>query len=227
MTDSSFGRPRPPSLRLWHWANAAALLGLLGTVALRKTFLSWRTNAALIEAHVREAGGSISTEAAARIARALREPMWQWHYVLGFALVALLALRFVVAPLARDPELGPLRSAWREVGRWRGLPTGARGAATHHLLVRLLYAVFYVALVFMAASGVALYFDEALGLSKELAGSIKEAHELAMWFFVLFTAAHVVGVVVAELRGERGIVSAMIHGGALAATPGGPDESGS
>lgn len=212
--DSRFKRPRPLALRLWHWANAAALLGSLGTVLLRKTFFSWRTNAALIEAEVREAGGTISTEAAVQLARALREPMWQWHYVLGFALAGLLALRFALALVTRDPELAPLRSAWRDVTRWWPLPPEQRRAATHHLLVRVGYAVFYVALTFMAASGLTLYFKAPLGLSQELAGAVKEAHELAMWFFVVFTIGHVVGVVVAELRGERGLVSDMIHGGA-------------
>jgi cytochrome b561 len=210
-------RRRPLGLRLWHWLNAAALLGALGTVLLRKTVFSWRTNSALIEAQVREAGGSISTAAAVELAKALREPMWQWHYVFGFALAALLALRFALPLVVRDPELSPLRSVWRDVARWLPLPPAQKRTEAHHLLVRLLYAAFYLALTFMAASGLALYFKGPLGLSKELAGSTKEAHELTMWFFVVFTVGHLVGVVVAELRGERGLVSDMIHGGDPAA----------
>jgi len=34
--------------RIWHWVHAAVILGLLGTVFLRKTFLSWRTNSELL-----------------------------------------------------------------------------------------------------------------------------------------------------------------------------------
>lgn len=210
-TNLSFKRPRPLALRSWHWLNAAALLGALGTVLLRKTFLGWRTNSALIEAKVRELGGTVSTEAAVEVAKALRAPMWDWHYVFGFALAGLLALRFGLALV--DPDLAPLRSAWRDVMRWRRLAPHERREALHPLLVRLLYAVFYAALTLMVTSGLVLYFKGALGLSKDLAGTVKEAHELAMWFFVVFTAAHVVGVVAAELRGERGLVSDMIHGG--------------
>ena len=35
--------------RIWHWMMAFSVIGLLGTVALRKTFLSWHTNAELIQ----------------------------------------------------------------------------------------------------------------------------------------------------------------------------------
>lgn len=211
-TDSPFKRPRPLGLRLWHWLNAAALLGSLGTVLLRKTFFSWRTNAALVEHKVHELGGTISSDGAVVVAKALRAPMWDWHYVFGFALTALLVLRLALT--LADPEQAPLRTAWREMTRWLPLPVARKKAATHHLLVRLMYAVFYVALTFMVVSGLILYFEGALGLSKELKGSVKNAHELAMWLFVIFTGSHVAGVLVAELRGERGLVSDMINGGA-------------
>lgn len=211
---TSFRGPRPLALRLWHWLSAAAVLGSLGTVLLRKTFLSWRANAQLIEAKVHELGGTISTDGAVAIAKALRAPMWDWHYVFGFAIAGLLVVRFGLGFFLE--EQAPFRSAWREVTRWLPLPTAEKKDAAHHLLVRLSYAAFYVALSFMVLSGVALYFQSGLGLSKGVQGALKEAHELLMWFFPLFIAGHVTGVVVAELRGDRGLVSDMINGGAPA-----------
>lgn len=210
--DFAFRRPRPAALRVWHWLNAVALLGSLGTVLLRKTFLSWRTNSALIEAQVHELGGTISRDGAVTLAKALRAPMWAWHEVFGFALAGLLALRIAYA--LRDREQAPLRAAWRAVARFLPLPAAEKRVAAHFVAVRLGYAAFYLALAFMVASGLALTYPEALGLSSGARGSIKEAHELAMWFFVVFVAGHLLGVVVAELRGERGLVSDMIHGGA-------------
>ena len=36
------------NFRLWHWIHALVILGLAGTVLLRKTFLSWRTNSEIL-----------------------------------------------------------------------------------------------------------------------------------------------------------------------------------
>ncbi len=190
-----FKKPQPRTLRLWHWLNAFAIFGLLGTVFLRKTFLSWRTNAQLIEDKAAELGASgLTAESAAVIARAIRDPMWQWHYVLGFALVALIVFRAGVGLATRTrPPVRP--------------------RSVHHKLVKVGYAVFYAAVTFMGTTGVVLFFKAQLGLSKELTQGVKESHEAAIIFFALFVAAHLMGVVVAELRGERGLVSDMINGG--------------
>ncbi|MEN0059456.1 MAG: cytochrome b/b6 domain-containing protein, partial [Bdellovibrio sp.] len=59
-----FRKYQPLGLRIWHWLNALAILGLLLTVLLRKTFLSWRTNSALIEAKLQAAGTAITPELA-------------------------------------------------------------------------------------------------------------------------------------------------------------------
>jgi len=45
--------------RVWHWLNATVILGLLGTVFLRKTFLSWRTNSELIVQKIEYRGQSL------------------------------------------------------------------------------------------------------------------------------------------------------------------------
>lgn len=34
-----------------------------------------------------------------------------------------------------------------------------------------------------------------------------------MWFFVIFAGGHLVGVVLAENRGDPGLISNMVHGG--------------
>ena len=40
--------------RVWHWIHATVILGLLGTVFLRKTFLSWRTNSEILSQKLAE-----------------------------------------------------------------------------------------------------------------------------------------------------------------------------
>ena len=72
--------------RLWHWLNAFVVLGLLSTVLLRKTFLSWRTNSEIIMTKLSEAGTEITAEQAKLIAKAIRAGMWEWHIIFGYAL---------------------------------------------------------------------------------------------------------------------------------------------
>lgn len=207
----SLRAPRPASLRIWHWLNALAMTGILGTVLLRKTFLSWRTNAQVIENEVRELGGAISADQAANIAKTIRAPMWDWHYVFGFALIGLLAMRIAIAVHSRSQM--PVLNAWKAFQRFRELPGSRKAAGAHHVMVQVGYVVFYMMLLLMSISGTVMYFAEPLGVAKETVAAIKGNHELLMWFFVVFVPAHIFGVVVAELRGDRGLVSDMIHGG--------------
>lgn len=211
MNPYAFRAWRPLGLRIWHWLDALAITGLLGTVLLRKTFLSWRTNSAYLETTLREAGTEISPELAKKLAVGLRDPMWDWHYVFGFTLVGLLVLRVVVALLS--PEQRPFASAVRAL---RGLGTvGAaeRTDARHYTAVKLFYALFYVVVAYMAVSGPLMYFSSELGLAKSVVDGLKEVHETAMWFFVAFAGVHVFGIVAAEVRGQAGLVSDMISGG--------------
>ena len=51
------------------------------------------------------------------------------------------------------------------------------------------------------------------GKEKTPEDSIKEIHELMMWFFVAFAGGHILGIVMAENKEDSGLVSDMINGG--------------
>src|SRR5690606_5462451 len=106
-----------------------------------------------------------------------------------------------------------LLDAWKEFKRFGRLPGAHKAAGAHLLIVKLGHVVFYLLLLLMAVSGSVMYFAEPLGIAKQTVASIKGNHELLMWFFAFFVPAHILGVVVAELRGDRGLVSDMLHGG--------------
>lgn len=80
MSKYSFRKYQPLSLRIWHWANSIIILGLLGTVLIRKTFLSWRTNSAVIQEKMSEIGVSITPEFAKEVAVTIRDPL---YFLLG------------------------------------------------------------------------------------------------------------------------------------------------
>jgi len=178
--------------KLWHWLSAFVVLGLLGTVFLRKTFLSWRTNSEILMTELSGFGVEITAEQAKHLAKAIREGMWDWHIILGYALVSLVLFRiYLYFTKAVNKE-------------------SFSSLSLHKKFVQILYYVFYATLFFMAVSGVVLVFGEELSLGKELIHDIKEIHELVFNFILFFTVVHIAGVVVAELTNEKGIISKMI-----------------
>lgn len=211
MSGYSFRKHQALSLRVWHWASATVIAGLLATVALRKTFLSWRSNSALIEEKLKAAGLAVPSELAKDIAVSIRNPMWQWHIYLGYALAGLLLARILIALLVE--KRSPFAEAIKAALGLRTVPAPEKGHALHYTLVKLGYAAFYLATLLMVATGLALAFKGALGLPESLLETAKEVHETAMWFFVVFGAGHILGVLVAENRQDPGLVSDMIHGG--------------
>jgi len=189
------------SVRLVHWLDALVVLGLLGTVFLRKTFLSYKTNGPLIQEKLGELNAQITLDAASGIAKAIRAPMWSWHYYLGFALVALLLYRVFLLLVQRENEI--LTTSL--LGRNSTVKFKKRIARTLHVL-------YYLFVLVMVVTGLMLYFKEIIGLPGNVAKGIKEYHELLTLFFIAFVPLHIVAVIIAENTNEPGIVSAMIHG---------------
>jgi len=183
--------------RIWHWVHAAIVIGLLGTVFLRKTFLSWRTNSELLTQKLSEINLEVTAEQAKVLAKAIRAPMWEWHIILGYALVALLVWRIVLFLTQSGKE------NYQDI----------KDETLHKKIVKIGYIGIYAILVFMATTGLIIHFHEELGLVKETAHDIKEIHELVFNAILIFVPLHIIGVVVAEMRDEKGIISDMINGG--------------
>ena len=182
------------NFRIWHWLNAFVVLGLLGTVFLRKTFLSWRTNSEILMTQLGEMGTEITAAQAKILAKAVRAGMWEWHIILGYALAFLMIYRTILYFTDKSEKM-PFNS----------LSLQKKG-------VQSLYYVVYSTLFFMTFTGLTIHFYEALSLTKETAHDIKEIHELVFNVLMIFVPLHIAGVVIAENRDEKGIISSMING---------------
>jgi len=182
------------NFRLWHWLNAAVVLGLLATVFLRKTFLSWKTNSEILLAQLSEMGVAITKDQAVVLAKAIRAGMWEWHIILGYGLAVLVLFRLYL--YFRDDSI-------RE-----NFPT----LSLHKKGVKSLYYIFYATIVFMSVSGLVIHFYEELNLTKEFAHDIKELHELVFYFILYFVPIHIAGVIIADNTKEKGLTSTMING---------------
>jgi len=180
--------------RIWHWVHATVVLGLLGF--LRKTFLSWRTNSELLTQKLAEIDLTVTEAQAKVLAKAIRAPMWEWHILLGYALAALIVWRIVLF-FTKSGQLNH---------------KNFKAKSLHKKMVVLGYVGLYVILLFMAMSGLTIHFYEEIGLLKDTAHDIKEVHELVFNAILIFVPLHIIGVVIAEMRDEPGIISNMIHG---------------
>jgi len=185
-----------PLYRIWHWLMAFSVLGLLGTVALRKTFLSWRTNAELIQVKLAEVGTEVTAETAKMVAKAIRAPMWEWHYVLALFLVISMLIR--MSMIVRDPSQFPLFQLIN--------------APKEEKLKKAVHMLICMSLMVMAVSGGVVYYHELLGFSEDGVHWVKELHEYVMYAVLGLVAMHLGGVMMHELKTKEGIVSKMIHG---------------
>jgi Ni,Fe-hydrogenase I cytochrome b subunit len=182
--------------RIWHWIHAVVVISLLGTVFLRKTFLSWRSNSELLTQKLAEINLEVTAEQAKVLAKAIRAPMWEWHILLGYALTALLLWRITLFFTKSGQQ------------NYQNL----KEQSLYKKLVSFSYIGIYAILAFMALSGLSMHFHEELGLLKKTAHDIKEIHELVFNAILIFVPLHILSVIVAENRDEKGIISDMIHG---------------
>ena len=180
--------------RAWHWLNAIIVLGLVGTVLLRWTFLSKNVNAEILVEKLLNFGISISQDQGVTLAKALRVELWEWHILLGYAFLGLVIFRVYL--YFKDSSK---RTAFKELD-------------LHHKAVRSSYYVLYTTFFVMIATGFFIYLYKDLGSTKEFAQGIKEIHELVYYYIAIFIPLHVAGVFFADATDENGLVSSMING---------------
>ena len=185
------------NFRLWHWIHAVVILGLLGTVFLRKTFLSWRTNSEILTNKLSGIDISVTADQAKMLAKSIRAPMWEWHILLGYALAALVVWRIALFFTQSGKQ------------NYQHL----KEENFHKKMVKLGYIAIYIVIAFMTVSGLVIHFYQELGLLKDTAHDIKEIHELVYNALLIFVPLHILGVFVAENQDEKGILSAMVNGG--------------
>ncbi len=182
--------------RVWHWLLAFSVLGLLITVALRKTFLSWRTNSEIIQTQLSQSGIEVTHEIAKATAKAIRSGMWEWHYIFAVILVIAIVIRIymMLTKKAKLPIIVFLQAESKD---------------------KLKYGV-YVLLCFfilmMTISGVILYYHDLLNLTKDTVSWLKDLHEDMMYGVLIFVVLHLAGVFKHELSTKEPIISKMIHG---------------
>ncbi|GGF15362.1 cytochrome b/b6 domain-containing protein [Hymenobacter cavernae] len=204
-------RKNSAALRIWHWASALLISGLLITILFQFVIVKARSAVPLFQETLQKSNITLTSDQARSLTRIISHRIWDWHIYLGVGLSILLAFRIITEMMQPtmqkfSAKLRQVRKLFREVG-------ADSPDYRHSLFVKYSYLGFYLMLVVMVVTGLALIYADDVAFLHPLEHSIKEVHNFTMYLIMAFTAFHLLGVVRAELTNDKGIVSDMINGG--------------
>jgi Ni/Fe-hydrogenase 1 B-type cytochrome subunit len=208
MNYKPFYRRPSRALRLWHWITLIITGLLLYTVFVGKFFLNPFGNATLIHDRLHQLGFHNSPDPSYNIAEALSERIWSWHIKYGYVLTGLFLFRIIIELFQKREEQFFYKM---KIAFSFSRKNESRKAALHLLVVRAAYILFYLVLTTIIATGLWLSFNRQSS-DVELVHTVKEVHESCFYFLLLFIFIHLAGVIQAERKNYRGIVSDMING---------------
>lgn len=178
--------------RMIHWAIAISFVILLLTIFLRLTWLNKFNVAAIIQEYLNDTNNqNLSQEQLIVLAKKIRQPMWDWHIYIGYVLVGLFSVRFILPLLGfmkfQNP-LGKNKTVKEKSQKW-------------------MYIIFYVCVIISLVTGLIIELGP-----KELKKPMEEIHNLGIYYLVAFIVIHLVGVLIAEFTNQKGIISRIVSG---------------
>jgi cytochrome b561 len=177
--------------RALHWAMAIAMFLILGTIFLRLTWLNKFNVSQIIQEYLSTTQQSLTEEESILLAKKIRQPMWDWHIYLGYALVGIFSLRFLLALFG----VLPIQYPW------------TKGLQTKERFQNIVYIVFYIFITVSLVTGMLIKFGP-----KTWKHNLEEIHELSIYYLVVYLILHLGGVLMAEFTDKKGIISNIISG---------------
>lgn len=177
--------------RIIHWAIAISFLLLLFTIFLRLTWLNKYNVAAIIQDFLSTTDQKLSQDQVIALAKKIRQPMWEWHIYIGYLLVGLFSIRFLLPAFGYMAIQNPFI---------KGLTTKVR-------FQKCVYLIFYVCVFISLVTGLLIEFGP--GGWKDTMESI---HVLGIYYLIAYIILHVAGVLIAELTDQKGIISRIVSG---------------
>jgi cytochrome b561 len=177
--------------RIIHWAIAISFLLLLVTIFLRLTWMNKYNVAAIIQDYLSGTDQVLSQEQLIVLAKKIRQPMWDWHIYIGYVLVGLFSIRFVLPAFGTMKIQSPFDkklSAKMKFQKWT-------------------YIIFYICVIVSLVTGLIIELGP-----KEFKKPMEEIHVLGIYYLIAFIAIHLAGVLIAEFTDQKGIVSRIVSG---------------
>lgn len=177
--------------RIIHWTIAITFLLLLITIFLRLTWMNKFQMADIIQEYMKGTGQTMSYDEIVIMAKQIRKPMWQWHIYLGYVLVGLFSIRFILPAFGEMKFQNPMASKLTlkaTIQKWS-------------------YLIFYLCVVGSLITGLLIEWGP-----KEWKKPVEEIHELGIYYLVGFIVIHLAGVLMAEFTIHKGIISRIVRG---------------
>lgn len=177
--------------RLIHWSIAICMILLLMTIFLRLTWMNKNNVAEIIQNYLNTTDQSLTQDQLIVLAKKIRQPMWDWHIYLGYALTGLFGLRFILPFFGEMKLQNPFN---KEI-------------IFKEKFQNWIYLIFYVCVVISLTTGLLIKFGPS-----EIKKSMEEIHILSIYYLIAFIILHIGGVLWTEFTTNKGIISKIVSG---------------
>ena len=177
--------------RIIHWAIAVSFILLLITIFLRLTWMNKYNMAAIINDYLISTEQSLSQDQLIVLAKKIRQPMWNWHIYIGYVLVGLFSIRFILPAFGQMKLQNPL----------------SKNLSTKKRIQKWTYIIFYLCVIVSLVTGLIIELGP-----KELKKPMEEIHVLGIYYLIAFIVIHLAGVLIAEFTEQKGIISRIVSG---------------
>jgi Ni/Fe-hydrogenase 1 B-type cytochrome subunit len=208
---SPFLQKHSASIRIWHWLVFITISFLIITVLFESTMFSPRENTSMIQNVLKEKNIVVTDDQAKAVAHEYGDKLWDLHKLLGFGLSFLLLARIAIEiTLSQDEKV---RTRIKNGLLLYHQSTENKSVLKHYLIAKYSYSAFYLLVIYMATTGLLLAFGSQMSLSRETHHFVKEMHGFGQFMVYAFIFIHLCGVIIAELKHSKGIISGMVNGG--------------
>ncbi|MFB9055696.1 cytochrome b/b6 domain-containing protein [Mariniflexile ostreae] len=161
--------------RILHGAIALCVTLIIGSIFLRMTWLNKNDIADVIQGYLQSAEQSLSRDQIIILAKKIRQPMWNWHFYIGYFLTGLVAIRFLLSLFWKTEFPNPFI---------KQLPIKIK-------FQNWVYIIFYICLTISLISGFIIEFS-----SGDFKALIKVVHKLSLYYLIPFIIIHLGGIFV-------------------------------
>lgn len=208
---SPFIQKHSVSIRIWHWLVFVTISFLIITVLFNETLFNPWENAPMVQQVLKEKSIILTDDQAKAVAHEYSEKLWVLHKFLGIGLTLLFLARSIIEIRMSGEE--KIKTKIKNALSLYRQNVSNKNDLKHYLIVRYSYSAFYLLLMYMAITGLLIAFGNGLGIARETRHFIKEIHGVGQFLMYAFIFFHLCGVIIADIKHSKGIISGMINGG--------------
>jgi cytochrome b561 len=133
---------------------------------------------------------TISSEQKSSIVKSIMSPMWEWHEIAAYLILAVFSIRIIYM-----------------IVRGISFPNPFKSSVAREKFQGWIYIFFYI---FLAISTITGFYLKWFG--GELKETMETIHKWGIYIFPIFIIIHFIGIAIAENTHDKGITSKMIGG---------------